>query len=56
MGNAVVIGLTVLGVVIGLGFGYLLARLSIARRRERDVISAEDTVTKARTDAQRLLG
>jgi ribonuclease Y len=55
MENTVVIGLTVLGVVIGLGFGYLLARLSIARRRERDVVSAEDMVTSARLDAQRIL-
>jgi ribonuclease Y len=55
MENTVVIGLTVLGVVIGLGFGYLLARLAIARRRERDVVSAEDMVTSARLDAQRIL-
>jgi ribonuclease Y len=55
MENTVVIGLTVLGVVIGLGFGYLLARLSIARRRERNVVSAEDMVTSARLDAQRIL-
>ena len=55
MENTVVIGLTVLGVVIGLGFGYLLARLAIARRRERDVVSAEDMVTSARLDAQRML-
>jgi len=55
MENTVVIGLTVLGVVIGLGFGYLLARLAIARRRERDVVSAEDMVTSARFDAQRIL-
>ena len=50
-----VIGLTILGVVLGLGFGYLLARLAIARRRERDGVSAEDVVTSARLDAQRLL-
>lgn len=55
MENTVVIGLTVLGVVIGLGFGYLLARLAIAGRRERDVVSAEDMVTSARLDAQRIL-
>ncbi len=50
-----VIGLTILGVVLGLGFGYLLARLAIARRRERDGVSAEDMVTSARLDAQRIL-
>jgi len=55
MSNAVVIGLSVVGVVIGLAFGYLIARLAIARRRERDVISAEDTVANARSDAQRIL-
>jgi ribonuclease Y len=55
MSNAVTIGLTVLGVVIGLSFGYLLARLAIARRRERDGVSAEAMVTSARLDAQRIL-
>ncbi|MGH8915120.1 MAG: Rnase Y domain-containing protein, partial [Acidimicrobiia bacterium] len=51
----VTIWLTVLGVVIGLGFGYLIARLAIAKRRERDGVSAEDMVTSARLDAQRIL-
>jgi ribonuclease Y len=56
MDNTVVtIGLIVLGVAIGLGFGYLLARLAIAKRRERDEVSAEDVVTSARLDAQRIL-
>ncbi len=55
MSNAVAIGLSVLGVAIGLGFGYLIARLAIARRRERDGISAEDMVASARVDAQRIL-
>ena len=55
MSNAVAIGLAVLGVAIGLGFGYLLARLAIARRRELDGVSAEDMVTTARLDAQRIL-
>jgi ribonuclease Y len=50
-----VVGLTILGVVLGLGFGYLLARLGIARKRERDGVSAEDVVTSARLEAQRLL-
>ena len=53
--NNVAIWLTVLGVVIGLGFGYLIARLSIAKRRERDGVSAEDMVTSARLDSQRIL-
>ena len=56
MNNTVVtIGLMVLGVAIGLGFGYLIARLAIARRHERDGVSAEDVVTSARLDAQRIL-
>lgn len=55
MENTVVIGLTALGVVIGLGFGYLIARLAIARRREKNVVSAEDMVASARLDAQRIL-
>jgi hypothetical protein len=42
-------------VAIGLGFGYLIARLAIARRRERDVINAEDLITSARLDAQKIL-
>lgn len=53
--NNVAIWLTVLGVGIGLGFGYLIARLSIAKRRERDGVSAEDMVTAARLDSQRIL-
>jgi ribonuclease Y len=53
--NTVAIGLTVLGVALGFGFGYLLARLSVTRRRERDGVSAEDMVTTARSDAQRIL-
>ena len=55
MSNTVAIGLAVLGVAIGLGFGYLLARLAIARRRERDGVSAEDAVATARLDAKRIL-
>jgi ribonuclease Y len=50
-----VIGLTIMGIVLGLGFGYLLARLAIARKRERDGVSAEDVVTSARLEAQRIL-
>lgn len=55
MDNAMATGLAVLGIAIGLGFGYLLARLGIARRLEREVHSAEDAVTSARLDAQRIL-
>ena len=49
------IGLAVLGVAIGVAFGYLVARLAIARRRERDTISAEDVLASARRDAQKML-
>ena len=56
MDTAQAIGLAVFGgVVVGLGFGYLLARLAIARRRERDSIDAEDRVVSARRDAQNIL-
>lgn len=55
METAQATGLAVLGVVIGLAFGYLIARLAIARRRERDTIDAEDMVTSARRDAQLIL-
>jgi ribonuclease Y len=55
MDTTLVVGLTILGIVLGLGFGYLLARLGIARKRERDGVSAEDVVTSARLEAQRLL-
>ena len=55
MSNTVVIGLTVLGVAVGLGFGYLIARLAIARRRERNTTSAEEMVSAARIDATRIL-
>jgi ribonuclease Y len=55
MDTTLVVGLTILGVVLGLGFGYLLARLGMARKRERDGVSAEDVVTSARLEAQRLL-
>ena len=49
------IGLGVLCVVVGLGFGYLIARLAIARRRERDGINAEELTTSARLEAQKIL-
>ena len=49
------IGLGALGVAIGLAFGYLIARLAMARRREREGISAEEMVASARLDAQKIL-
>jgi len=55
MDNTMAIWLAVLGGAVGLGFGYLLARLAIARRREIEGVSAEDKVTSARLDAQRIL-
>ncbi|HEY4606791.1 MAG TPA: ribonuclease Y [Acidimicrobiia bacterium] len=51
----VAIWLTVSGAAIGLGFGYLIARLAIAKRREREGISAEDVVSSARLESQRIL-
>ena len=50
-----VTGLAALGVVIGLAFGYLIARLAVARRREREGLDAEEKVTTARIDAQKIL-
>ncbi len=55
MTDLVVIGLTVLGLALGLGFGYLLARLTIARRQEREGASAEDAVAEARLEAKTIL-
>ncbi len=55
MTDPVVIGLTVFGLAIGLGFGYLIARLTLARRRERDGASAEDSVAEARLEAKTIL-
>ncbi len=55
MSNGWAIGLAVLGVVVGIGFGYLVARLAIQRRRELETVSAEDGVTSARLEAQRIL-
>ena len=48
-------GLAVLGVLIGLAFGYLISRLASARRLEKDSISAEELVASARLDAQKIL-
>lgn len=55
MDTAQAIGLGVLVFVLGLGFGYLIERLLIARRRERGGISAEEIVTSARLEAQKIL-
>ncbi len=55
MSNGLVIGLTVLGAALGLGFGYLIARLTITRKQERDGTNAEDTLAKARVEASRIL-
>ncbi len=55
MDNTVVIALSVLGVAIGLAFGYLIARLTSTRRRERDGGSAEDVLSKARLEAKEIL-
>lgn len=50
-----VTGLAALGVVIGLAFGYLIARLAVARRKEREGLDAEEKVTTARIDAKKIL-
>ncbi len=55
MGNALAIGLGVLGVAVGLGFGYLIVRLVRGRRRGGEDLGPEDTLSKARLDAQRIL-
>lgn len=55
MSNALAIGLSALGLAIGLAAGYFAARSSIRRRREVDGVSSEDMVTTARLDAQRIL-
>ncbi len=55
MPNSMVIALTILVALIALGFGYLLARLAMARREERDTTSAEDRVSAARSEATRVL-
>lgn len=55
MDIALAIGLAVLGVAIGLGFGYLLARLAIARRQEKEGVDAEDRVSAARLEAKEIL-
>ncbi len=55
MSNAGAIGLTVLGIVIGLAFGYLATRLAVSRRNERTGLSAEDVVAKAQLEAKAIL-
>ncbi len=49
------VGLAALGVLIGLGFGYLLTRLALTRRRDRDSVSAEEMVASARVEAKKIL-
>ena len=55
MSNALAIGLSVLGVVIGLVAVYFVVRMTMQRRREDGGAIAEDMVTSARLDAQRIL-
>ncbi|MGD2100799.1 MAG: ribonuclease Y [Acidimicrobiia bacterium] len=49
------IGLAALGLVIGLGFGYLITRLALTRRKERGEIDVEEKISSARLDAQKIL-
>jgi ribonuclease Y len=53
--DGMVLGLIVLVALIALGFGYMLARLSAARRHEREVGNAEEKVALARVEASRIL-
>ena len=55
MSNAVVIGLSILGVAIGLAFGYLIARVTATRRVEREGTTAEDVMATARVEAKEIL-
>ncbi len=55
MNNALAIGLSVLGVVIGLVAVYFVVRMTMQRRREDGGAIADDLVTSARLDAQRIL-
>lgn len=55
MNTGLAIGLAVLGIALGLGFGYLLSRELMRRRNQVDGASAEDAVASARIDAQRIL-
>lgn len=55
MSNPLLIGLAVLALVVGLGFGYLVARLAMTRKRESDGSSAENVLTAARRRAQDIL-
>lgn len=55
MPEGALLALIVLGVVLGLGFGYMLARLMMARKQERDVVSAETMVVNARAEAALIL-
>jgi ribonuclease Y len=55
MDIALAIGLAILGVALGLGFGYLLSREMMRRRNQVDGVSAEEAVSSARMEAQRIL-
>ena len=55
MSNEAVLLTTVLAAVLGLGLGYLVARVAITKRREREGANAEGTLAGARVEAQRLL-
>ena len=55
MDIALAIGLAVLGLALGLGFGYLLSRELMRRRNQVDGVSAEEAVAAARMEAQRIL-
>lgn len=55
MDTAVVIGLSILGVAIGLAFGYLLARVLNARKTERGAGAAEALLGNAQTEARQII-
>lgn len=54
MENAVVIGLSVLGVAIGLAFGYLIARVLATRKQQLDVVTSEELLSTAQIEARQI--